>query len=118
MIKLLVDENFPMASIDLLRSKNYDIVSVLRSYSGISDVEVIQLANQEQRLILTFDKDFGFLIFRDGLIPAKGVFYFRLEEFYPSQPGEMILELLMRDGFDPTGSITVIDKSFIRQKKF
>lgn len=94
MIKLLADENFPMASINLLQTKNYDIVSVLRSYSGISDVEVIQLANQEQRLILTFDKDFGFLIFRDGLIPSNGVFYFRLEEFYPSQPGEMILEIL------------------------
>jgi hypothetical protein len=30
----------------------------------------------------------------------------------------MILELLMRDGFDPTGSTTVIDKNFTRQKKF
>jgi predicted nuclease of predicted toxin-antitoxin system len=118
MSKLLADENFPMASVDLLRSKQFDVVSILRSYPGISDVEVVRLANREQRLILTFDRDFGLLIFRDGLIPIHGVFYFRLSKFYPSQPGEIVLDILRRENFHSENAITVIEENFIRQKKF
>lgn len=59
MIKFLADENFPLESIDLIQSRGYDILSVLRSHRGIPDEEVIRIANLEQRLILTFDADFG-----------------------------------------------------------
>jgi predicted nuclease of predicted toxin-antitoxin system len=64
MIKLLADENFPLASVEILENKKYDILSISRSYSGISDTEIIYLANREQRPILTFDRDFGQLIFK------------------------------------------------------
>ncbi len=67
MIKLLADENFPSRSVDILRANGFDVLWILRSYQGISDAEIINLANAEQRLILTFDKDFGHLIFKEGI---------------------------------------------------
>jgi predicted nuclease of predicted toxin-antitoxin system len=118
MSKLLADENFPMASVDVLKRNPFDVLSILRSYQGISDVEVVRLANREQRLILTFDRDFGLLIFRDGLVPLHGVFYFRLSNFYPSQPREIVLDLLQRENFHSGNAITVIEENSIRQKKF
>ena len=45
---------------------------------GSSDLEVIEQAQQENRLILTFDKDFGELIFRLGRVASKGVILFRI----------------------------------------
>lgn len=63
MIKLLADENFPSASINQLNSAGLDILNILKLYPGISDKDVILLANRESRLILTFDRDFGQLNF-------------------------------------------------------
>ena len=118
MIKLLADENFPIASIEILENEKYDVLSISRSHSGISDIEIIKIANREQRLILTFDRDFGQLIFKDGLIPERGVFCFRLQQFQSSQPAQIVLDLLGKTDFEVAGFITVIEESFIRQKKF
>lgn len=38
-----------------------------RAVSGISDPQVIAIAQAEDRVILTFDKDYGELIFKDGI---------------------------------------------------
>lgn len=53
MIDLLADENFPLDSVDLLEEKGFDVLSISRSYKGISDYKIIELANLERRLILT-----------------------------------------------------------------
>ncbi|MEE9293972.1 MAG: DUF5615 family PIN-like protein [Phycisphaerae bacterium] len=44
---------------------------------GTDDVEVLGLANAQQRIVLTFDGDFGDLIFRRGC-SAPGVVLLRL----------------------------------------
>ena len=118
MVKLLADENFPLASVEILEKEGYNILSISKSHWGSSDIEIIKLSNQEQRLILTFDRDFGQLIFKDGLIPAYGVFYFRLQKFSPTQPAQIVLDLLSKLDFEISGAITVIEDNFIRQKKF
>ena len=118
MIKLLADENFLLASIEILANNKYDILSISRFHSGMSDADIITLANQEQQLILTFDRDFGQLIFKEGLLPKSGVFYFRLLQFQPAQPAQVVLELLCKPEFEVEGTITVIEENFIRQKKF
>ena len=46
---------------------------------GSSDLEVIERAEEENRLILTFDKDFGELIFRLGRVASNGVILFRIQ---------------------------------------
>lgn len=81
MIKLLADENFPSASIDFLNLSGFDTRSILKQNPGISDKEIILLANQEDRLILTFDRDFGQLVFKEGVVAESGIFYFRLQNF-------------------------------------
>jgi predicted nuclease of predicted toxin-antitoxin system len=118
MIKLLADENFPLASVELLEIKKYDILSVSKIFSGKSDRDIIHLANQEERLILTFDRDFGHLIFKEGIIPKMGIFYFRLQKFEPSLPANVVMDLLQNNTFETVGTITVIEDNFIRQKKF
>lgn len=118
MIKLLADENFPAASIDQLNEEGLDILSILKLNPGISDKEIILLANRESRLILTFDRDFGHLIFKDELIPENGVIYFRLQNFKPTTPAKLVTEMLNNKQFDFKRTITVVEESFIRQTKF
>lgn len=118
MIKLLADENFPSASIDQLNSAGLDTLSILQRYPGISDKDVILLANRESRLILTFDRDFGQLIFKEGIVPENGVLYFRLQNFKSTTPARLVIEILNNKQLDFERSIIVIEENFIRQTRF
>jgi predicted nuclease of predicted toxin-antitoxin system len=65
--KILADENIPIEAVKLLQSKGVDLVSVTEFLQGFSDLEVLELANRENRAILTFDKDFGEMVVRENL---------------------------------------------------
>ena len=57
--KLLADENMPWPLVRFLRSMRLDVVWIPEtSYRGISDKEVVNLANSNKRVIVTRDNDF------------------------------------------------------------
>jgi len=85
-MKFLANENFPLASVKFLREGGFDVTYVGHDYSGITDREVIHVAIEEQRTILTFDRDYSELLFKHNFRPQKGVIYFRLSEFAPDEP--------------------------------
>lgn len=62
-MKLLANENFPYPSIFYLRDKGFDIVSIGMENPSIKDSEIMSIAINESRTILTFDRDYGELIF-------------------------------------------------------
>ena len=55
--KLLADLNISVATVNFFSSLGYDIKRVSPLLK--TDEEVVNLAQKEQRTILTFDKDFG-----------------------------------------------------------
>jgi len=77
-MRFLADENFPKAAVDALARAGHDVVWIGTIASGTPDAEVFRWAARENRIILTFDKDFG-EIARGGGLPADcGVVLFRL----------------------------------------
>ena len=72
-MKLLANENIPLASVLYLKGKGFDIRAIGSDDPGISDQQIIQLAIREQRTIVTFDRDYGKLIFRFSQKPSAGV---------------------------------------------
>jgi len=57
--KLLADENIPWPLIKLLRNTGMNIIWIPETeYRGISDREIVDLANGSKRIILTRDNDF------------------------------------------------------------
>jgi predicted nuclease of predicted toxin-antitoxin system len=60
----LANENFPRPSTIILRENGFIIKSVQEDYSGISDLEVMKIALELNLIILTFDSDYGELIFK------------------------------------------------------
>jgi len=55
-MRFLANENFPDPSIPLLRADGHDVRSISAEHPGISDPQVIAIAQAEDRIILTFDK--------------------------------------------------------------
>ena len=114
----LANENFPLSSIEILRNNSLNIKSIAVEFSGITDKEVMEIALKEDRTILTFDRDYGELIFKYGYKPSAGVILFRWDHFSPTEPGQVLVELLGKSIFDFRKCLTVISRNSIRQRKY
>jgi predicted nuclease of predicted toxin-antitoxin system len=60
---ILADENIHSFIIKTLREAGFEVVSVRELANGINDAEVIQMALNNNWLLLTQDKDFGEWVF-------------------------------------------------------
>jgi len=77
-MRFLANENFPAEAVYALRNKGHDVAWVRTDSPGISDRKVLDRAQREDRILLTFDKDFGELAFRLKLLSLSGIILFRI----------------------------------------
>ncbi len=117
-MKLLANENIPFKSVSYLKDQGFDITSIGEDNPSIKDHKVMQIAIEEKRTILTFDRDYGELIFKHNYRPEKGVIYLRLDAYEADEPGKMIEELINTGQIDFDSALTVVDKHGIRQRKY
>ena len=117
-MKLLANENFPLKSVHILQAAGFDIKVVGVEFAGITDRAVIEIAIQEERTILTFDRRCGELIFRQGYRPLSGVIYLRWRQFGPENPGRYLAGLLVSSKIGFSCALTVIDQDSIRQRRY
>ncbi len=112
----LANENFPRPSILLLRSNGFIIKSIQEDYPGISDEEVIKLALELNLIILTFDSDYGELIFKHAKDNPPSVIYFREKGSDPLFGGNLLLDLLTNSQITIANAFTVVEEKNIRQR--
>ncbi len=117
-MKLLANENFPKASVLLLRKLGYDVTSIGEDNPSISDNSVMEIAEAEQRIILTFDRAYGELIYKHNYKPKQGVIYLRLENYSPEEPAIHVHELLSVSKIETDRTLTVYDGKNVRQRKY
>jgi predicted nuclease of predicted toxin-antitoxin system len=117
-VRLLSNENFPLASSLFLKAQGHDVLCIGLEFMGITDRQVIDLANKESRTILTFDADYGELIFKYDLKPEEGVIFLRLRYFQPEDPGRIVNQLVLSAMFSAKRALTVIDGDVIRQRRY
>jgi predicted nuclease of predicted toxin-antitoxin system len=65
-MRFLANENFPGAAVIALESAGHDVVWVRVAAPGATDPDVLAWAAHEERILLTFDKDFGELARKIG----------------------------------------------------
>jgi len=95
-MQFLANEDVPVASIHRLRAAGYDAVSVIGESPGVKDESVLSRAHAEQRIILTFDRDYGELIYRRRLPTPAGVADFRFVPTTSEEPAERFIESHLR----------------------
>ncbi len=112
-MKLLTNENFPLLAVVALRDAGHDVLWARTDMAGKADEVVLQRAQDEQRLLVTFDKDFGELAFRWGLPASCGVILFRLRTKSPEYIRERVVETFAERA-DWTGHLFVVEEDRIR----
>lgn len=92
-MKFITDENLGIQIPEYLKSLGYDVISVIEVALSRPDTDILSLANQENRILLTTDKDFGELVFKEKLIHS-GVILLRLKDESVENKKKVILREL------------------------
>jgi len=112
----LANENFPVFSIKLLRDAGHNIAGVIEETPEDKDRDVLKRAHEERRIVLTFDRDYGELIYRHKLFVPSGIVYFRFNPSTPEEPAEILLNILDKGKVPILGRFTVVERGRIRQR--
>ena len=92
------------------------VMSVVEMDPGISDDIVLDLASQEGSLLLTADKDFGELVFRQHRL-MTGVVLIRLAGLSPLRKAEAVSSAIKRHSTELPHAFAVISPGVIRIRK-
>lgn len=112
----LADENFPAASVRLLRQVGHDVSHAAEGLVGLEDEIILQRAQDERRIIITFDRDYGELIFKRRLTAPLGILYLCFDPDTPTEPAELVLALLRGGEIKLEHQFTVLTRNQIRQR--
>jgi predicted nuclease of predicted toxin-antitoxin system len=112
-VRLLANENVPQALVALLRARGHDVSWGRTDAPGSSDQEVLTRATREERVLLTFDKDFGELVFSSGVGAASGVVLLRFPPTSPVAVAAFVVAAL-EGRADWAGHFSVIEDDLIR----
>jgi predicted nuclease of predicted toxin-antitoxin system len=77
-MNLLADESVERQVVERLRRDGHTVLYVAEMEPGITDNQVLERANEAASVLLTVDKDFGELVFREGQLSSGGVVLIRL----------------------------------------
>lgn len=112
-MKFVADENFPRNALRRLRQAGFDVASIAETSPGLPDTAVLAFASTEGRTLLTLDKDFGDLAFRQGVLAACGVILFRTGSLTPTESADLAIAAL-QSGVSWAGHFCVVSDGRIR----
>jgi predicted nuclease of predicted toxin-antitoxin system len=112
-VRFLADENLDFAVVRSLRSAGHDVRALAEETNRTVDAEVTALAGREGRILLTEDKDFGWLAFVAGA-GNEGVILVRFPGTARQALGPSVLDLVTTHGAALRGSFTVLQPGHAR----
>ena len=109
----MADENVAHQIVDLLRREGHTVTYAAELDPGIDDEQVLERANEENALLLTADRDFAELVFRQQRL-SGGVILFRLSGIASETKARLIASVLADHSAELAGSFTVISPGLVR----
>jgi predicted nuclease of predicted toxin-antitoxin system len=114
-MRFLANENVPGAAVTALEALGHDVVWVRVVAPGAIDRDVLAWAAREERVLLTFDKDFGELAKGANLPPTCGIVLLRTPLPKPGEVGQRLADIIAsRD--DWVGCFSVVEPGRIRMR--
>lgn len=116
-MRLLADENIPLESVRALRAAGHDVFSASEAAPGESDANHLERSLREDRLIVTFDRDFGEFATRGPGRPGAGILLLRFAPKSAAEVTELLLAVLNRQEIIWRNHVSVVDRLHIRQRQ-
>jgi predicted nuclease of predicted toxin-antitoxin system len=115
-VNFLADESVDLQIVDRLRWEGHAVRYVAEMEPGISDDIVLDLANQEADILLTADKDFGELVFRQGRL-TSGILLVRLAGLSPAHKAEVVASAVNQHSGELPGAFAVLTPGSFRIRR-
>jgi predicted nuclease of predicted toxin-antitoxin system len=112
-MRFLVDECTGPSVARWLREQGYDVASIYEQARGADDATVLQLAVQEQRIIITSDKEFGTRVVRDQQEHC-GIVLLRLQDERTANKIQVLSEVIREYADSLAGNLVVASEGRIR----
>ena len=113
-MNLLADESVDRPIVERLRQDGHDVLYVAEMEPSIGDDVVLQRANENLALLLTGDKDFGELVFKEKRLAAGGVVLIRLAGLSAERKAEIVARAFQERGAEFPQSFSVIEPGRVR----
>ena len=114
-MNFLIDENIPYDAVAALREKGHDVVWIREVARGSADKEVLARAEEEKRILITLDKDFGELAFHSYLSVSCGIILFRIPMPSSSYMAKFVVTVI-ESRSDWSGHFAVVEENRIRMR--
>lgn len=112
-MKFVADENVDVPLIARLRKDGHEVYAIIEMSAGISDNEVLNQAIQRGVVLLTADKDFGELVYRDRRYTC-GIVLIRLSGLTTTEKVEIVANVIKDHGSELGNAFTVISQKNVR----
>ncbi|MDP2957964.1 MAG: DUF5615 family PIN-like protein [Longimicrobiales bacterium] len=112
----MCDEAVDRPIVDALRADGHEVHYIAEMDPGVSDEEVLAKANGLAAVLVTLDKDFGELVFRQGRVTA-GVLLLRLSGTTPEEKQRATVTVMREYGAEMSGSFTVMTPTRVRMRR-
>ena len=118
MSRFLADENVPRSAVAALRAAGHDVLAIAETAPGTPDEQVLATARDQGRILVTFDRDVGELIYVQKVPVPVGVILLRPAPLRPDEAVGRLIGLLERAEKDLSldGQFTVVTPERIRQR--
>ena len=116
-MKIVADESVDKQIVDRLRASGHTVLSIAELDPGIKDETVLSRSREMGALLITADKDFGELVFRQRLVHT-GVLLIRLAGLTPQLKTELIDTALNSHYADLPLGFSVLSAQGLRTRKY
>jgi predicted nuclease of predicted toxin-antitoxin system len=116
-MRFLVDESTGAAVVGYLRRIGHDVLAVAEAMPQADDPDILARAAGEDRILITNDKDFGKLVFRNGQLHS-GIVLLRLQDESSTNRVHTIRAVLERYADRLPGCFTVATDRAVRIRRF
>ena len=113
-MRFLLDVHIATSVARALVDTGHDVTCASDRHGTASDAFLLDLAVREKRIIVTEDRDFSDLIYRDGASPPSAVLYLRFDPTIQPDMVERVLLVLENTTID--GYMVVIQRTSVRYR--
>ena len=117
-MKFLADMGISPRTVDYLKTMGYDAIHLVEQrLEKLEDIDILEKAKQENRIVLTVDLDFGYLLAISGA-SLPSVILFRLGNETYEMINERLVEVLNKyQKYLETGAIISVRDDLDRVRK-
>jgi len=115
-LKIVADENIDLPIVVRLRSEGHEVLYIAELDPGTDDRTVLFRSGNAGAILLTADKDFGDLVYRQAQEHA-GILLVRIAGLKPEEKADLVASAFARHGAELVSTFAVLSERVLRIRK-